>query len=202
MKLQSVKKTFIQGLLTILPLAVTIYVLYWLIVGTEQILKSVITTMLPEGYYLPGLGLILGLVVIYFAGLVTSLWIGQKIVSFGENLLERVPLVKTIYGSMKDLFSYFNVSNDNELNKPALIEYPELNAKLLGFVTQSEASKLPNEIASADNNEEVIAVYLPMSYQIGGFTVFVPRSQVTTVDLTIEEAMKFIITAGVSRRKS
>lgn len=200
-KLESPQRTFVTGLLAILPLAITIYIFWLIIVSTERLSKYIVTAVSLENYYVPGVGFILAVLLVYVVGLIASFWLGQKLLKLGERLLDKVPLVKTIYGSIRDFLGYFNSSKEHQLNKPVLIEHPQLKMRILGFITQDDPSKLPAEVTNRDDKEEIVAVYLPMSYQIGGFTIFVPLSRITPVDMPIEQAMKFVITAGVSAKE-
>lgn len=160
-------------------------------------MESAVTALLPDSFYIPGLGLLVVLVGTYIVGLVANVWLGAKFVSLGESLLNKVPLLKTVYGSIKDLLSYFDVSDKSKLNKPVLVYIEALNAHMLGFVTQSDPSLLPMT-AEESEDKDILAVYLPMSYQVGGYMLFVPESAVSPLDMTIEEAMQYAITAGVS----
>ncbi len=192
------KNTFLKGAITVVPLAISLYFTYWLVVGTESAVEKVITTIFPESFYVPGMGLLIVLLGTYLIGLTANIWLGAKLVALGERLLKKVPLVKTVYGSIKDLLSYFDVSNEKKLNKPVLVYFESLNAHLLGFVTQSGDESIPVRLSN-ESKEERIGVYLPMSYQVGGYMLFVPKSSITELDMSIEEAMQYAITAGVSR---
>lgn len=195
------KNTFIKGLITILPLVVTVYFIYWFVVETEGLVRTTISTVLPTKYYVPGLGLIAVVCLVYIVGLVASAWIGRKLVSIGESVLEKVPLVKTIYRSMKDLLNYFDVSDESKLNKPAIFFNEQLGAHMIGFVTQDNQGQLPGVLRS-ETEDELVAVYLPMSYQVGGFMIFVKKELISVLDMSIEEAMQYTITAGVSGIKA
>ena len=193
------KNTFIKGLVTILPLVITCYVLYWFIGTAEQTAKEAFSSIFPNTSYTPGLGLVAALGLVYVIGLAMNAWLGRAIVSIGEKVLRRVPLIKTIYGSVKDLLNYFDTTNENNLGNPVVVEIKNLGIEMIGFVTKEN---IDQEINSFSSNEEEtsVAVYLPMSYQIGGFMIVVPKSEITPLDMSIEEAMKLCVTAGMSSK--
>lgn len=102
-----------------------------------------------------------------------------------------------MYGSIRDLMSFFDTSKKKEFDKVVMVTVAGSNARLMGLVTREDFSKLPAGIDSS----ETVAVYLPMSYQMGGYTIFVSKADVKPVDMSIEEAMRFVLTAGVSSEK-
>ena len=195
--MKHLKSTIIKGLITILPLAVTCYLVYWFVMGAERVFEDLFSALLPTTSYSPGLGLLAAICFVYLIGLVTHVWLGKKLISAGESLLQKVPLVKTIYGSLKDLLNYFDVSDDKKLSKPVIIYIEQLGAHMLGFVTQGDHNKLPEPLKS-EEKEALVAVYLPMSYQVGGYMLFVKKERIVPLEMSIEEAMQYAITAGVS----
>ena len=111
-------------------------------------------------------------------------------------MLERIPLVKTIYGGIRDLMGFFQ-GRSKESGPGNVVVVNVSGMKLLGFVTREDFRSLPSGIGE----EGDVGVYLPMSYQIGGFTIFVPRSTLTAVDMSVEDAMRFTMTAGMALEK-
>jgi uncharacterized membrane protein len=114
----------------------------------------------------------------------------------GDAFLNRLPLVKTLYSAIKDFMGYLSPDSQVAQSKVVLVRLPGQPFELLGFVTREDFSQLPVPLTV----EDPIAVYLPLSYQIGGYTLFLPRSYLTPVDMSFEEAMKFVLTGGVSRK--
>ena len=193
------KRTFLRGLSVILPLIFTIYVLYWLASLAEESLGVLIAALLPQALYVSGMGVLAGFLCVLVVGLVMNLWLAKLFLRWVEGALKRVPLVKTLYGSVRDLMTFAVGSG----SKPAMKQVVTValcggDVKLLGFVTRDDLSDLPHGLGG----EEVIAVYLPMSYQIGGFTMMVPKSATQSVDMNFEDAMRFAITAGVCTEKA
>ena len=188
-------RVFFQGLLTILPIALTLYVLWWLGSMAEAVLGPLFRLGLPDESYLPGMGLAAGVVLIFLVGLVINAWGISQLIGWGERLLNRLPLIKLIYGPMRDLMQFFS-SSQKKMDQVAMVRLGQSDVRLLGFVTRQEFGGLPAGIG----DENKVAVYLPMSFQLGGFTVIAPREAIEPIAMSIEEAMKFALTAGVTTR--
>ncbi|MEA5115630.1 MAG: DUF502 domain-containing protein [Geobacteraceae bacterium] len=189
-------KIMFQGLVAILPAILTIYILFWLVRTAESILGGAFRLLLPEGWYIPGMGLLGGLAIIFLVGLALNAILVRSLFGLSERLMNRIPLVKILYGSLKDFVGFFAAKRDSRFNQVVTIDL-EIGGKpmrMLGLVTRSDFSDLPPGIG----DEGEIAVYLPMSYQIGGFTVIVPRSAVKRVEMSTHSAMGFILTGGMS----
>jgi len=195
--MKKIGKFFLQGLIAILPIALTIYILYWLAVSAESMLGGFIKLFIPEGLYIPGMGVAAGFLIILSVGILLRLWLFRKLFQWGEDILEKLPLIKSLYGSIRDLMSFFDTSKKKDFNKVVMVNIGDENTRLMGLVTREDFSKMPGGISDGDK----VAVYLPMSYQMGGFTVLVPKKNIQTIDMSIEEAMRFTLTAAVSTRK-
>lgn len=196
--MKKIAKLFLQGLMAILPIGLTLYILYWLAVTTESVMGKLIRLLVPEDLYLPGMGIIAGFFIIFAIGILLHVWLFRKLFETGEKLLERVPLIKSLYGSIRDLMSFFDTSKKKEFDKVVMVIVPGTPIRLMGLVTRENFDDLPDNIG--DGN--MAAVYLPMSYQMGGFTIFIPRENLQPVDMSIEDAMRFILTAAVSGQKA
>jgi len=193
--MQRIWRTLLKGIVAVFPIGITIYLVYWLTVSVEKILRTVITQVVPEHYYWPGLGLVAGLALLFFIGLIVNAWVVQRLMHWGEHLLEKIPLVKSIYSALRDFMHYFSTSDkEDEMKKVVMVTINDM--QLIGFVT-GELRDVPG---IADPNDKV-AVYLPMSYQLGGFTVYLPQSCVETLDMSVEDAMRRVLTAGLSMGK-
>jgi uncharacterized membrane protein len=189
-----IAKIFLQGFMAILPIVLTLYILYGLAASTESLLGRVIRFFIKEAY-IPGMGIAAGFLLIFGIGILLHVWLFRKIFDFVEKSLEKVPLIKTLYGSIRDLMSFFDTAKKKEFDKVVMVTIAD--TRLMGLVTREDFNKLPAGIDTG----QTVAVYLPMSYQLGGFTAFVERANIHPVDMRIEEAMRFIVTAGVSTRK-
>lgn len=184
-------RILLRGLLAVLPIVVTVALLWWLFEKVESAFAFLLRPLLEERY-VPGMGLALGLIVVFFVGVAMSTWIVRRLVKWGERQLLKLPLIKTLYGSVQDMLSLFAGSQKQQFNKVVTVTWGD--RRFLGFVTREHFDDLPDAVGGAGD----VAVYLPMSYQLGGFTLMVPRDQVTPVEMSLEEAMKFAITAGVT----
>lgn len=189
-------KTVFKGLATVLPVALTLYLIYWLGLSIENGLHPIITRLISEENYLPGMGLVAGVVLLFFIGLAVNAFIIRQLIWLVEKLLERIPLVKSIYGSLHDFMDYFAAGKSRGgLKQVVMVSMGQ--ARLIGFMTRDRITDLPG--VNTQNGDEIVAVYLPFSYQIGGYTLYLPRSQVTLVDMSMEEAMRRVLTAELSK---
>ena len=152
---------------------------------------------LPAGWYVPGMGLVSGLVLIALIGLLSHVLIFQKLFNLGEAIFHRLPLVKTIYTAIKDFIAYLSPEKANEMGKVVLVQLPDQSFQLIGFVTREHFSDLSFTPAADDP----VAVYLPMSYMIGGYTLFLPRDCLTPLDIPFEEAMRLVLTGAVTKQR-
>ena len=195
--MSQVGKTFLKGLAAVLPLTLTLYILWWLGTTAEQVFGGLIQWLLPGDAYVPGLGLVLGFGIVFAIGMILRAWWVRSLWSATERLLDRVPLVKTIYGSIKDLMSFF-ASGDrkSELNQVVMVSMGDPPIKLIGLITNDDAT----EVTGRDSDADQVAVYLPMSYQIGGFMVLVPRDSIERLELGVEDAFRTVVTAGLSNK--
>ncbi len=192
--LKSISKTFFTGLFTILPVVLTLYFLYWMVVSTESALGSMIRLALPEEQYWPGMGTIVGLLVIFLVGLLMNAYLVRRLFSFGEQIFYHLPLVKSVYRSIRDFFNYFSPAKEKEFEQVVSVSIGDTGMKVIGFISQAIPENLPEEFRKEDN----ILVYIPLSYMIGGYAVLMPRSAVRPLNMSMEEAMRFTLTAGVT----
>jgi uncharacterized membrane protein len=192
--MKKIMRKLLAGLATILPVVITAYVLYWLATSAEKLLGGAIRLTLPEGWYWPGMGIAAGIVLIFVVGLLMQAWIVKSLVAWGERVVLRIPFIKTVYGAVRDLMGFVTQGRDPALRQVVAVKIGDENLKLIGFVTREDLTDFPGAIGGQD----MIAVYLPMSYQLGGYTVIVPRSAVQPVDMSLEEATRFVLTGGVT----
>jgi len=193
--IKSITKILLTGFITLLPVILTIYLLYWLAVSSENVMGTALRWVLPNATYFPGLGMIAGLIVVFVVGLLMKAILIRQIFSFGEKILYQLPLIKTVYRAMRDLFDFFS-PKEQGLGEVVAINYN--GTEMIGFITQTDEKKLPESFREQDK----VLVYLPMSYMIGGFTVFIPREHVRPVKMTMEEAMRFALTAGITGKNA
>ena len=194
--MKSFSKIFFAGLAAILPLMLTFYILSWLGAKAESVLGGVIELILPARWYMPGMGLVAGIALIFLVGLLLRAWVVRRLFGMGERLLNRIPLVKAIYGSIRELMGFFSGGKNQGFSQVVLVRVGNTDIKLLGFVTREDFSDLPVGLAGDD----MVAVYMPMSYQIGGYTAILPRSAIQPVNMSMQEAMKFAVTGGMKSK--
>ena len=185
-----VGRIFITGLLTVLPVIATLYFVLWVLSLLEQFFGKQVRLLIPDAWYRTGMGLVVAIAVVFVVGVLMHAILFRRLFARGERLLLEIPLVRSVYAALRDLLGLF--SEHKESLQVVSLDLPG-NLRVLGFITRADFSDAPPGIARAGE----VAVYLPMSYQIGGYTVFVPRSACTPVEMSREEAMKFILTAGL-----
>jgi uncharacterized membrane protein len=190
-------KLFLKGLAVVIPAVLTLAILWWLARGAEQLLGGLLAEYLPTGWYIPGMGLLSALAITTLVGLLTHVILFQRLFEVGEAILNRLPLVKSIYSAIKDFMGYFSPDGKEAMRKVVLVKLPGQQFELIGFVTREDFSRLPVQLTVDDP----VAVYLPFSYQIGGYTLFLPRACLTPIDMSFENAMKLVLTGGVAREQ-
>jgi uncharacterized membrane protein len=190
-----ITSTFLRGLGAVLPAALTVWFVIWLAQSAEALLRPVFLFLLPERYYLPGLGFVLGVAIIYAVGVLVQTFVIGRLWDSVLRLFEGVPLVKTVYSALSDFFDFF--SRRPSGTSVVSVDLLGNDTRMIGFVTDSEPGSLTEPGLDAP-----VAVYLPLSYQIGGFTMLIPRSRLTGLDIGVEEAMRLVLTAGIQRRKN
>lgn len=174
---------FLQGVLLTAPIAVTLYVLY--------LLFEKIDGIIPVGLGIPGLGLLSLFALLTLIGYIGSLFIFIPLMRWVESILDRAPLIKTIYTSVKDLVSAF-VGKQKRFNQPVLVKLSQDSTfHRLGFITREDLSSL----GIRDNK---VAVYMPHSYAWSGNTIIIDRQYITPVSGSASEVMKFVVSGGVS----
>ena len=151
-------KLFLKGLAVVIPIALTLAILWWMAAGAEQLMGAILKFTLPAGWYVPGMGLVSGLVLIALIGLLSHVLIFQKLFNLGEAIFHRLPLVKTIYTAIKDFIAYLSPEKANEMGQVVLVQLPDQSFQLIGFVTREHFSDLSLTTAA----EDPVAVYMPM----------------------------------------
>lgn len=188
-------KTFINGLSFILPTALILYVFIWILKTTENFFGTVILYFIPDQYYITGLGFITGLAIVFFVGLLLRLWIVRKIRDLFEHIIEKTPLINTLYNSTKDFFNFFSNLKNEKKSMVVLVDVESMNSKIIGFITVEDLKRF-----DFLDMQDPVMVYFQLSYQIGGYSLFVPKKNITPIDMSVEDALSFIMTAGISNK--
>ncbi len=190
---RKLRNALLRGLVVVLPIGLTLWLLWWLGSGTEALLQKPIQLIVPAGAYQPGMGIAAAVILLIAAGTLVNAYLVKRVLARWEKLLDRIPVVKTIYGATRDFARLLPVGGKRQdLRRVVLARLGE--ARLIGFVTRDDAS----ELGIVEAKDDLLAVYFPMSYQIGGYTALLPRSAVDPLDLSVETAMRMVLTGGLS----
>lgn len=188
--MKTLGRWFMQGLVAVLPITLTIALLYWLGTTAESLLGPVLRWVLPQGWYWPGLGIFAGLAVVTATGMLVNAYLFRNLLELANNLLARIPLVKTVFESIRDIARFAAPDKQREEIKRAVLVRLGEDVRVLGFVTNA-----PPKWAGLDN---ALPVYVPMGYQIGGFTLLVDEDQLEPLDVDVQTAMRYTLTAGMA----
>ena len=188
-------KYLLRGALTILPLTLTIYLLYHFFIWTDKIARSLFKLWIPAYDYIPGSGLIIGIAALFLLGVLMSSRLMQRLYQLVEIPLRNIPLVKSLYIAIKELADYLSPKDERQASDVVLVRIPGYEADVVGFIMRNDMSDMPAEIEKTNRS----AVYIPMSYQVGGFTLFLPNDWLQPIDLPVDEAMKNTLTGWISR---
>ena len=194
--MKSIVKYFMNGLLFLIPVGVTIYVVYWVFNAIDKGVLGLVLQIADVGedqapvWWWTGLGVLLSLGVITGVGFLCTMFITRPIMMLIEKVFERLPLIKLMYSSIKDLIGAF-VGEKKKFDQPVLVTLVSgSNAKALGFITRKSMEFL--------GLKDEVAVYFPQSYNFAGSVIIIPRDQVTPVEADSSEVMAFIVSGGVS----
>ena len=192
-------RIFLKGLLTILPIAVTVYLLVWIARLFETFFAGPLRGSLPDQRLFPGVGLLFGLVLIFLVGLLVNNYLANRMIQWFEARLETMPVVRSIYGPIRDITQLFAKSEKaNSSQKVVLVKpYGPDGAEVLGLVTRDSFADLNLEMQMSDR----VAVFLPFSYAMGGNTLIVPKSAIRDVPLDPDRAMQLALTAWIKSTK-
>jgi len=192
--MKKIYQYFFRGLLTALPIGLTIYILYVFWQWSESISRIWIRPFISEEAYFPGMGLIIGLWAILLLGYLISHPRILKLVSMVEFPFANIPVVKSIYLSLKNFADYFNPAQDSSHQQAVIIKSPDQDLEMVGLITQHNIE----QFGKGFEGKSRVAVFLPMGYNIGGYTVFVPPEWVHPIEVSAEEVMRLSLFAWMS----
>lgn len=197
--MKSLTRIFVNGLIAVLPIGATIAILYWLGKTAEQVFSPLLKPVLESLHveYRWGMGILAGLLIVFCIGVLVNAYLVRQVFEWGESLLARLPLIKTIYQPMRDLMQFFSSSETKKTGQVVMVNLLDGKLRFMGFLMRENLSDLPSEATS----ENAVAVYLPMSYQLGGFTALIPRAAIQPIDMSTEDGMRFVLTAGVGKEE-
>lgn len=191
-----IKRYFITGLLIWVPLAITAWVLVLIVGAMDQSLRLLPEAIHPRtvlGFDIPGVGAVLTLLIIFLTGLLAANFIGQRLVAWWELLLARIPVVNSIYHSVKQVSDTLFSSSGNAFRKALLIEYPRRGSWTIAFLTGQPGGEMLRHL-----DGEHVSVYIPTTPNpTSGFFLMLPRTEVIELDMSVDTALKYVISMGV-----
>jgi uncharacterized membrane protein len=194
--MSALRKWLFAGLLVVLPLAITVWVLQWILGTLDQTLLILPAAWHPDrvfGFHIPGLGVLLAVGILLLVGAVTSNFIGRRLVSWGDGLLNRIPVVRSIYSGVKQVSDTLFSENGNAFRTAVLVQWPREGVWTIGFVTGSPGGDVPNHL-----DGEYLSVYVPTTPNpTGGYFVMLPKSDCIELRMTVDEALRYVISMGV-----
>ena len=189
-KMSFISRVFFKGLFTLIPILLTIFLLVWMASSAEWAFGEPLRAL---PFYFPGLGVTIALIAVFVVGLMVNNYLTHKAIELLQSLLERVPIIKSIYGPLRDVTQLF--ARDGGTNQNQRVVLVQMGAvELLGLVTRDKFGDLPKGMAK---DGEHVAVFLPLSYGVGGITVLVPKNHTRETDLPAEKALQLAITGWI-----
>lgn len=192
--MKSILKNFINGILTIVPIILVIFVIYKTFMFLDSLLGNVLRPYLKESY-IPGIGLMTTLVLITILGWLSTRFISGSIIKLIDRLLEKIPFVKTVYSVIKDTVHSF-LGEKKSFSKVALVSIPGTEMKSFGFITAENLETFYEPLS------QHVAVYIPQTFQVAGFTFLIPKAEIEIIDVKPEDAMKFILSGGMTSKNA
>lgn len=192
---KNVTSRFLKGLFALLPLFISIYITLWIFDKAEVITSKFLLVFWPDFLYFPGMGALIGVLVIYFFGVLIEHSITQKVFAFIEGPFQIIPVVRTVYTAIKDFTQYFTSSDNKKNQQVVIVKMPDSPIEMVGLMTRENMNGMPEGFTKDSQGKDKVAVYFPMSYQLGGFTVFIPREWVKPTNMKVEVAIRSALTA-------
>lgn len=186
----AVKRTFFTGLVVVIPILITAFALYWLF----NLLDGFLNPMIPEifGRHIPGLGILTEIVIIFLVGVVATNVLGSRILNWFQTLLMRIPVVKNIYPTIRQLVEAFHPSSNSSFKKVVLVEYPKMGTFAVGFLTSEVALK------GDPRDQRLYSVYLPTNNLYLGNVALFKEEDLIVTDFTVEEGLKIVLSGGTA----
>jgi len=189
--LPGIKKIFVTGILTILPLAITIYILYFVYIFLDDLVGGLIKTFF--NYRLPGIGFVASILLVLIIGLVSSNIIGSRLVKFTDSIFQKIPFSRGIYTSARQIIDAFTLQGKNAFQRVVLLEYPRKGLYTLGFVTGSSKGEIQEKTA-----DETLNIFIPTTPNpTSGMLILAPKHEVIELNMSVENGLKVIISGGL-----
>tara|TARA_Y100000590_G_C15638614_1_gene984015 strand:+ start:784 stop:1398 length:615 start_codon:yes stop_codon:yes gene_type:complete len=191
-----IRNYFIAGVVVLIPIGITVYLTLFLVSISSKILPKEINPNNYLPYEIPGLEIFISLILITFIGWLSLSFIGKKLLDIFENVLKKIPILRTIYSAIGQMTDTFTKKNENKKNV-VLVEYPRKGSWAVGFATKDNEGEI-----SEKTKKELVNVFVPTTPNpTSGFLLMFPKDEIIYLDLTFEEASKFIVSAGTSNPK-
>lgn len=191
-----IRRWFFTGLILLVPIVVTIYLFAAIVHAMDGLIRLIPTAWQPDaliGFHIPGLGVLLTLLIVLLTGMLGASFIGRWLVRMGENIVEKIPLVRSVYGALKNVLETVLRDNQDSFRRVVLIEYPRKGAYALGFVSGSGHGEVQHR-----SEEMMLTVFVPTAPNpTSGFLLYVPEEDTIPLDMSVEDGMKCVISAGV-----
>lgn len=189
--MKNIRQIFLRGILTLIPIVATIYLLYSLFRFLDKILGTYISMLI--GRTIPGIGIVAVFILIFVMGSVVTNVIGERLFRFAERMIRRIPIVPRVYFGMKQIVEAFTLQGKHAFNKVVLIEYPRKGLYVVGFLT----GECKGEV-QVKTDAKLMNVFVPTTPNpTSGMLILVPESEIVYLDMTVEEGLKLIVSAGV-----
>lgn len=191
--IKKLNQTFFKGLIVILPISLTFYLLFWIGRKAESIFGGTLPYLLGD-FYIPGMGILIGLGFVLFIGVLVNSYLIGRAVDWFTLQLEKFPLIKTIYNPLKDLMALLpGKSSENTKGQRVVMVEIAPGSHVVGLVTREDLPEI--------GTQEMIAVYVPFSYMLGGVTVLVEKEKAKKIDLPVDQALKLGVTAWIKAKQ-
>lgn len=192
--MKQIQKIFVSGLISFLPIAVTIYIVFSVVTIVDSLLGSIVQRFLPPEAYLPGFGFLATLLLIFLLGLLLNNFVTAGLFRKIQEKLTEVPLINVVYSPLRDLMNLFGSGQtQNQLKKVVLVKVSE-GKHVLGLVTREHFDDLNLEVSLSSTK---VSVYIPMSYGLGGYTLLIDKNQLEPFDIPVEKAMSLALTGWI-----
>ncbi|MFG5778948.1 DUF502 domain-containing protein [Comamonas sp. J-3] len=197
--MSSLRKWLLTGLLVVVPGVITVWVLHWIVSTLDQTLQILPDGWQPDtllGIHIPGFGVVLTLAILLLVGGIASNFVGRKLVSWGDALVSRIPVVRSIYSSVKQVSDTLFSESGNAFRTAVMVQWPHAGARTIGFVTGAPSGELARRLDAGE--EEWLSVYVPTTPNpTGGYLVMVRKSDCVELDMSVDAALKYIVSMGV-----
>lgn len=195
MKKSRVKRYIVAGLLVWVPIGVTIFIIRMVVQATDKLILLLPEAYRPEallGFAIPGLGVIIGLILLLLTGLVVSNFVGSRLVRFWERLLDRIPVVRSIYSSAKQVAETMFSDKGQGFKTAVLAPFPQAGSWSVGFITSTNVGEL-----RAKAGPDMVGVFVPCAPPTQGFSMVVARDELIELEMSVDEALKYVMSLGV-----